>query len=141
MKKPFVKYLLAGFVMICLALTVVAANAGEFGELKKKINDARDTLVTMLNNKDKRGADQQKAVKETADAVSAAIGKMKAPAGKEAKLKELADTWAAFKKTREAELVPMILAGKDDDAKKLAGGVQKERMGKIVALCDELDAK
>ena len=95
----------------------------------------------MLNNKDMRGADQQKAVKETADAVSAALSKMKAPAGKEAKFKELADTWAAFKKTREAELVPMILAGKDDDAKKLGGGVQKERMGKIMAICDELDAK
>lgn len=139
MRKPFTKHLLAGFVALCFALAALSAEAGEFGDLKKKIVEARETLVVMMGNKDKRGADQQKAVKDSADAVSAALSKMKAPAGKDAKFKDLVDTWAAFKKTREAELVPMILAGKDDDAKKIGGGVQKERMGKIMALCDELD--
>jgi hypothetical protein len=102
------------------------------------LSAARESLVTLMVNKDKRGADQQKLVKDTADAVSAHLAKMKAPAGKEAQFKELVETWNAFKKTREAELVPAILAGKDDEAKKLAGGIQKERITKCQQLVGEL---
>ena len=78
-------------------------------------------------------------LKDTADAVSAQLAKMKAPAGKEAQFKELVETWNAFKKTRETELVPAILAGKEDEAKKIAGGIQKERITKCQTLVSELD--
>lgn len=132
------RQLIALLVISIFAITAAPTFAGGFGDLKGKINESRDSLVTMLKNKDKRGADQQKLVKDTANAVSDMLGKMKAPAGKDAKFKELADTWSAFKKSREDELVPMILAGKQEDAEKLAGGVQKERFQKIMALCDEL---
>jgi hypothetical protein len=114
------------------------ALANEFTDLRSQLSAARESLVTMMVNKDKRGADQQKLVKSTADAVSAALAKVKAPAGKEAQLKELVETWSAFKKTREVELVPAILAGKDDEAKKLAGGIQKERITKCQQLVGEL---
>lgn len=114
------------------------AFANEFTDLRSQLSAARESLVTMMVNKDKRGADQQKLVKSTADAVSAALAKIKAPAGKEAQFKELAETWNAFKKTREVELVPAILAGKDDEAKKLAGGIQKERITKCQQLVGEL---
>ena len=114
------------------------AHANEFTDLRAQLSAARESLVTLLVNKDKRGADQQKIVKDTADAVSAHLAKLKAPAGKEAQFKELVENWNAFKKTREAELVPAILAGKDDEAKKLAGGVQKERITKCQQLVGEL---
>jgi len=114
------------------------AFANEFTDLRSQLSAARESLVTMMVNKDKRGSDQQKLVKNTADAVSAALAKVKAPAGKEAQFKELVETWNAFKKTREAELVPAILAGKDDEAKKLAGGIQKERITKCQQLVGEL---
>jgi hypothetical protein len=114
------------------------ALANEFTDLRSQLSAARESLVTLMVNKDKRGADQQKLVKSTADAVSAALAKVKAPAGKEAQLKELVETWSAFKKTREVELVPAILAGKDDEAKKLAGGIQKERITKCQQLVGEL---
>lgn len=114
------------------------ALANEFTDLRSQLSAARESLVTLMVNKDKRGADQQKLVKNTADAVSAALAKVKAPAGKEAQLKELVETWSAFKKTREVELVPAILAGKDDEAKKLAGGIQKERITKCQQLVGEL---
>jgi hypothetical protein len=114
------------------------ALANEFTDLRSQLSAARESLVTMMVNKDKRGADQQKLVKSTADAVSAALAKVKAPAGKEAQFKELVETWNAFKKTREVELVPAILAGKDDEAKKLAGGIQKERITKCQQLVGEL---
>jgi hypothetical protein len=93
----------------------------------------------MLVNKDKRGPDHQKVVKDTADAVSAKLAKMKAPAGKEAQFKELVDNWNAFKNTREKELVPAILKGNDEEAKKIAGGIQKERYTKCQTITSELD--
>ena len=123
--------------LITLGSSTLAA-ANEFSDLRGKLSAARESLVTMLVNKDKRGADHQKVVKDTADAVSAQLSKLKAPAGKEAQMKELVETWNAFKKTREVDLVPAILAGKDDEAKKLAGGIQKERITKCQQLVGEL---
>ena len=134
------KKLLAVFLAFFLAGLAVPANAGEFGDtLRPKLSAARESLVTMMLHKDQRGSDQQKLVKDTADAVSAQLAKMKAPAGKEAQFKELVETWAAFKKTRETELVPLILKGKDEEAKKLGGGIQKERITKCQNLINELD--
>lgn len=115
-----------------------SAFANEFSDLRTKLSAARESLVTMLTNKDKRGADQQKIVKETADAVSAHLAKLKAPAGKEAQFKTLVENWNAFKKTREDDLVPAILAGKDDEARKIAGGIQKERITKCQEMVGEL---
>jgi len=114
------------------------ASANEFEDLRAEMTAARESLVTLVINKDKRGADQQKLVKDTADKVSAHLAKMKAPAGKEAQFKELSETWAAFKKTREIDLVPAVLAGKDDVAKKLVNGIQKERYTKCQQLLGEL---
>jgi hypothetical protein len=129
------------FPMLASLLVLTAslpAAANEFTELRGQLSAARESLVTMLTNKDKRGPDQQKLVKDTADVVSARLAKMKAPAGKEAQFKELSATWDAFKKTRETELVPAILAGRDEDARKLAGGIQRERITRVQQLVGEL---
>ncbi len=133
------KKLLAVFVAIFLVGLAVPANAGEFGDLRTKMSAARESLVAMMLHKEQRGSDQQKLVKDTADAVSAQLAKMKAPAGKEVQFKELVETWAAFKKTRETELVPLILKGKDEEAKKIGGGIQKERITKCQNIINELD--
>jgi len=132
------KNLLSTLAVTLLATFMLPAHAGEYDDLRAQLSAARESLVAMMVNKDKRGADQQKLVKDTANAVSAHLGKMKAPAGKEAQFKELSETWAAFKKTREDELVPAILAGKDDEAKKIGGGIQKERITKCQQLVGEL---
>jgi hypothetical protein len=134
MNRTIVAFCLA----VCALIAAPVASANEFTDLRGSLSAARESLVTMMLNKEKRGADQQKLVKETADAVSAMLTKMKAPAGKEAQFKELVETWNAFKKTRETELVPAILAGKEDEARKLAGGVQKERITKAQQLVGEL---
>ena len=125
-------------VALAASLSSTLAAANEFSDLRGKLSAARESLVTMLVNKEKRGADHQKVVKDTADAVSAHLAKLKAPAGKEAQFKELVDNWNAFKKTREVDLVPAILAGKEAEAKKLAGGIQKDRITKCQQLVGEL---
>jgi hypothetical protein len=133
------KKLLASFFVALLAMTASSwASANEFSDLRTEMSAARESLITLMTNKDKRGAEQQKIVKSTADAVSAHLAKMKAPAGKEAQFKEMVEAWNAFKKTREVELVPAILAGKDDEARKLAGGIQKERYTKCQQLVGDL---
>jgi hypothetical protein len=134
MKKLFTSLAIASLALV--ASTAVFAN--EFEDLRAEMSAARESLVTLVVNKEKRGADQQKLVKDTADKVSAHLAKMKAPAGKEAQFKELTETWAAFKKTRETELVPAALAGKDDEAKKLTNGIQKERITKIQQILGDL---
>jgi hypothetical protein len=130
------KHLLAAVALATAAVSPVLAN--EFATLRTELSAARESLVTMLTNKDKRGADQQKVVRDTANAVSARLAKMKAPAGKEAQFKELNEIWAAFKKTRENELVPAILAGREDEARKIAGGIQRERITRAQQLVGEL---
>jgi hypothetical protein len=115
-----------------------SAFANEFEDLRAEMSAARESLVTLVVNKEKRGADQQKLVKDTADKVSAHLAKMKAPAGKEALFKEMTELWTAFKKTRETELVPAALGGKDDEAKKLANGIQKERYTRIQQILGDL---
>ncbi len=128
--------------VLCFAFaTLLAApwaHADGFKDLRAKMMVARETLVTLATDKTKRGAEQQKLVKDTANAASALLNQLKAPAGKEAQFKALVETWGAFKKTRETELVPMILAGKEDEALKLAGGIQKERINKCMSLLSEL---
>lgn len=129
------------FTVGATALLLLSSSlyAGEFSDLHKIVLEARDSLVTLVKNEDKRGAEQQKLVKDTANAVSAKIATMKAPAGKEAQFTEMSKNWDAFKKTREEELVPLILAGKQEEGKKIAMGIQKERLTKVVTLCAELD--
>jgi len=134
MKKP--SALLACLIVLSVAFPV---RAGEIAELKKKMIDARQALFILLDDVKRRGADQQQRVKDTADAVSAMVASMKAPAGKEARFKELVTTWKAFKKTREDELVPLIMSRKQIEAEKIATGVQNERFKKMMDLCDELE--
>jgi len=122
-----------------ILMATVPARAGEFAVLKEEIATARKALVDMVLYRDKRGPEQQKLVKETADAVSTHLAKMKAPAAKSAEFKELKDTWDAFKKTREKELVPAILAGEKEKSEKLGSGLQKERLNRMYALIDLLE--
>ena len=131
-------------VFLSILVVVFAAHVAQVGDisgLRQKMIEARRTLYVLLDDVKQRGAEQQQRVKDTANAVSAMLGGMKAPAGKEAKFKELAATWQAFKKTREEELVPAILSGKQKEAEKIATGVQNERFRKMMSLCDELEER
>jgi hypothetical protein len=113
--------------------------AGEFAVLKSETEVARKELVTMVLYREKRTPEQQKLVKDTANAVSAHLAKLKAPAGRGPQFKELKETWEAFKHTRETELVPAILAGEKEKAEKIAAGIQKVRLERCYALMLELD--
>lgn len=99
---------------------------------------ARRAVIVMLGDRNKRGEYWQKMAKESAATVSDALSRIYAPPGKESLFNELLDTWEAFRKTREEVLVPLILAGKQAEAEKLAKGIQAERMKRTAQLCDAL---
>ncbi len=112
---------------------------GDFTALRDDIVVARKTLITMVLYRDKRGPEQQRRVRDSAEAVSARFARLMAPPGKSAAFTELEETWLAFKATREAELVPAILAGEREKAEFLASGIQKARLDRMYALIDAMD--
>ena len=124
-------------VMTATALFSSHAYA-EDAKLKAGLVEARTTLVTMIKDPTKRGASQQAMVKSSADAFSEMLAAAKPPTGKQAAFKELSETWAAFKETREKELVPAVLAGKQAEVDKIAGGIQKQRYDKMLSIIDAM---
>jgi HAMP domain-containing protein len=55
-----------------------------------------------------------------------------------AKLEEFETIRAAWKQTREAQVIPLIYEGKSEEAKKLMLGIQAEHQGKMQAIADAL---
>ncbi len=119
----------------------LSANAGDFGTLKKKLSLARESLLTLVKDTTKRGAEQQKLVHDTANDVSSYLSEIKAPKGKDKQWEEYKATWKDFKETREKDIVPSVLAGKQAEADKLANGIQKERLDKMNRILDDLTGK
>jgi hypothetical protein len=110
----------------------IGAQAAPSDDACAALMEARGHLVTMIGSSDKSAYDGLKAKIHGAsaklDATLAAMGG--ADAAKAAAFKPV---WEDFKKTRETEIIPFVYAGKQADAKALAGGVQAERMGKMKA--------
>jgi methyl-accepting chemotaxis protein len=55
------------------------------------------------------------------------------------RLEELKSVWQVFAQTKDAEIIPLIRAGKIAEARRLAVGVQQGRAQKIRAIGEELD--
>jgi hypothetical protein len=122
-----------------ILVTAMPASAGDFSLLRQEIVTARQALVTMVLYREKRETEQQKLVKDSADAVSAHFAKLSAPNGKAAEFKELKGTWEAFKQTREKELVPAILVNDREKYERIGAGIQKVRLDRMYALIDILE--
>jgi hypothetical protein len=130
---------LLAIAAIGLSMFSFTVQAGEFRDLKDKIAAVRSAMIEMALHKDKRGTDKQNEGKNKVDATRAAIASLKAPAGKEAQFKELKEILTAFLNTRDNELLPLVLNGKDDEVKKILATVQKDRFTKMSMLIDDLD--
>lgn len=124
---------------LALSLPVIADEPGD--SMKTALMAARTHLVAMIDAAEADQAKEEegvtKATKELDDAITAAS----ADKDKAEKVKEFQTVWEEFKKTRDEEIIPAIKAGKKDDAKALAKGVQAERMAKMKTILVELGAK
>ena len=84
----------------------------------------------MLNAKDRSAQDALKAKVQAASTKldSALAGMTGANAKVAADFKAV---WDQFKATREEEIIPAIYKGNVDDARKMADGIQSERLAKM----------
>lgn len=125
------------FLLASLAtLTTGAAQAAPSDDACASLMEARGHLVAMIGSTDKAKNDDLKGKIQAAsgkvDANVAAMAKSY-NAGDEAKAAAFKPVWEAFKSTREGEIIPLVYAGKNADAKAIATGIQAERMGKMKA--------
>jgi hypothetical protein len=123
--------LIAVMTVISLGLTFVPfAWADPASEACAALFDARTSLYSMLNAKEKSEQDalnaKVQAASTTLDSVLA--GMTGADAKRAADFKAV---WDQFKETRDKELIPAIYSGNVADARKLANGIQLERLGKM----------
>ena len=128
------------FLGAALTATVLLSGYAHAADAKLKagLMEARTTLLAMVKDPKMRDAAQQAKVKASMDDFTKMLAATTPPAGKEAAFKELSETTAAYKTTREDELVPALLSGKQAEAEKLAGGVQKQRYEKMLSIIDAM---
>ena len=92
--------------------------------------DSRSALYLMINAKEKSAQDalntKVQAASTKLDSVLAGMTGADAKAAADFKA-----VWDQFKATREEEIIPAIYKGNVDDARKMADGIQSERLAKM----------
>lgn len=128
-----VTLLLISFLATLSSGTTLAASSDD---ACAALMEARGNLVTLIGSTDKAAYDGLKTKVHEAsaklDATLAAMAKSY-NADNEAKVGAFKPVWEDFKKTRESEIIPLVYAGKNVEAKAIATGIQAERMGKMKA--------
>jgi hypothetical protein len=109
---------------------VPAAWADPASDACAALVDARIALYSMINAKDKSAQDALKAKMQAAstklDSVLAGM------TGGDAKTAvDFKAVWDQFKATRDKEIIPAVYKGDAADAKKIANGIQLERLSKM----------
>jgi hypothetical protein len=109
---------------------VPAAWAAPASEACLALADARSTLYLLMNAKDKSSLDAFNAKVQAAstklDSVLAGMTGDRAKAAADFKA-----VWDQFKATRENEIIPAVYKGDPEAAKKIANGIQFERLSKM----------
>jgi len=92
--------------------------------------NARTALYSMINAKDKSAQDALNAkVQEASTKLESVLASM---AGANAKATaDFKALWDQFKTTRDNQIIPAIYKGNADEAKKIADGIQSERLSKM----------
>jgi len=125
------------------AALMSGAQAASVCDIKSNMQQARESLLAMLEEADKAKQDEFKQkIADASGKVDAAVKGLQEDAKTSAKakdqLKQFEETWGALKKTRDEEIVPAISAGEKDKAKELATGVQAERIKTLGGLVKDL---
>jgi hypothetical protein len=117
--------------VFALGLALVpAAWADPASDACAALADARNALYSMINARDKSTQDglntKVQAASTKLDSVLAGM------TGADAKVAaDFKTVWDQFKATREKEIIPAIYKGNADDAKKIANGIQYDRLSKM----------
>jgi response regulator RpfG family c-di-GMP phosphodiesterase len=114
-----------------------------FYDFKEKLTDVRRLLLTMILDRSSESlTEHEVSLMEITRAIDDNIARILGGEGEEeirAAVFEIKDVWAAFKKTRDEEIIPALHDGRFDDAAKLASGVQEERYRKFISIAELVD--
>jgi Four helix bundle sensory module for signal transduction len=122
---------IAGSVVFGLGLaSASAAWADTASDACGALANARTTLYSMINAKDKSAQDALKAkVQEASTKLDSVLAGM---TGRDAKsVADFKTLWDQFKATRDNQIIPAIYKGNAEEAKKIADGIQFERLSKM----------
>jgi hypothetical protein len=107
-----------------------AARADSVREASAALVDARSSLWSMINAKDKSAQDALNAKVQTASTkLDSVLAGMTSPDAKLATDSKV--VWDQFKATCDSEIIPAIHKGNAKDARKIADGVQADRLAKM----------
>jgi hypothetical protein len=130
-KLEFAMNKLATGILVSLLLATGSAQAAPSDDACAALMEARGHLVAMIGSSDKAAHNDLKTkIHAASDKVDAVLNAMQKShnAGSEAQANATKPVWEAFKATRENEIIPAVLAGKNADAKAFATCIQAERM-------------
>ncbi len=115
----------------CLGLAFVpAAWADKAGDVCVALANTRNALYSMMLAKDRPAQDALNAkVQAASTKLDFALDSM---TGADAKMAaDFKAVWDQFKATRDQEIIPAIYKGNADDAKRIADGIQLDRLSKM----------
>ncbi len=110
----------------------------QFNQTKIRLNAATELLVTDRPAQESSLKDSDDRIKTINGLMQDLLEREKNNAERLAKIKELDTLQKAFVETRNKQVVPLILAGKIEEANTLVTGIQAERNQKINSFADEL---
>lgn len=135
------KYALAALLAF-LAWFAGFAHAGQIGDLKSTLTTTRQQTMAMLSEDDRAVLEMRydDALKSSGDLdiLLAEAMKSNLPRAVQSSLLEFKTTWEAFKKTRDSEIIPLLMSGDRLKARLMALSVQAPRFKKMNALLDAL---
>ncbi len=118
-------------VVFALGLALVpGARAASTDDACAALVEARSTLYSMLSAKDKSAQDALSAKVQAASAKLDSV--LAAMTGADAKAATaFKSVWDQFKATRDKDIIPAIYKGDADEAKKIADGIQYQRLSQM----------
>ena len=109
---------------------VSVASADSASDACAALANARTALYSMINAKDKSVQDALNAkVQEASAKLELVLAGMTGTNVKAAA--DFKALWDQFKTTRDNQIIPAIYKGNADEAKKIADGIQSERLSKM----------
>jgi len=118
-------------IVFGLGLGFVSVAWGDSGsDACAALASARTALYSMINAKDKSAQDALNAkVQEASTKLESVLAGMTGADAKAAA--DFKALWDQFRATRDNQIIPAIYKGNADEAKKIADGIQSERLSKM----------
>ncbi|MEO5350823.1 MAG: hypothetical protein H7836_14440 [Magnetococcus sp. YQC-3] len=120
--------------LLISGLALSAAWAGTVAEATRmSLLEARENLASLLAAPDREDQNRRvEAIKRTSAKVDVLIEK------NPESLQALHGPWTAFKSTRDGEIIPHLLNGRQEKATELATGIQAERFQQMLDMLSTL---